>query len=465
MPARTSIYRRLMLATLLPLLVAMAVAWAIATTIFSRTLEQRVVDQTRRAARVMTDSGLPFTQSLIDRLADLQQADFALLDADGQVALTSFGQIPPDLARQLGPPAQVAATATNLRHLDVNGAPAVLVFQPVAAHPDGRYTGLVAVASLGDARGAARDAALGLAIAMLLASTALAALIHTLVRNITAPLQGLARYADAVAAGDRESRSAIERTDEVGTLARALDDMTARLAVYERRLAERSRLSALGEMAARIAHEIRNPLTGLKLHLQLLGERAGPADAPRIQSLLDEVRRLELIVDSSLAVARDRPANPEPTDLPTLLTDVLELMQPSLEHRRIGVTTRLASLPPLAVDRALIRQAFLNLLVNAVDALPDGGRILVAAGRDDARHSAWLAVEDSGSGAPEGLLDDGLRGGASDKPFGLGLGLTVCREAAGLHGGELRLAEAVELGGARFVIELPLAPAGASPAG
>jgi signal transduction histidine kinase len=231
--------------------------------------------------------------------------------------------------------------------------------------------------------------------------------------------------------------------------------MMERLAEYESRLASRSRLAALGDMSARLAHEIRNPLTGIKLHLQLLAERAAPRELPRLQQLLAEVQRLELLVSSTLMLGAEQPLALAPVDLAELVADVLDLMQPSLEHRGIAVWRAQAALPPVPADRARVRQALLNLVVNAADAMPHGGRLQVSTEIDDAAQRALVAVEDSGPGVSDELRARLESGPRSTKPFGLGLGLVVCRDVASAHGGELRTERSTALGGARFVIALP----------
>jgi signal transduction histidine kinase len=235
-----------------------------------------------------------------------------------------------------------------------------------------------------------------------------------------------------------------------------LNVMTEKLGDYESQLAERSRLAALGEMSARIAHEIRNPLTGLKLNLQLLDERASGDDRARVRRLLDEVARLELIVASSLAMTRPPPARLRPDDLNAVIGDVLHLMEPSLRHLRIELVSELATLPTVSMDADRIKQVILNLLVNASDAMPEGGRILVRTGTDEQRRSAFFSVEDSGPGLSPELLDSKSPAGASTKPFGLGLGLRVCRDIVDEHGGELHVGRSPSLGGAQLTIEFPL---------
>jgi len=313
----------------------------------------------------------------------------------------------------------------------------------------------VLAGSLRDARSAARRAALGVGLAVLVAGALLFALQYLLVRGVTEPVRRLVAMADGIAAGRRDVRAEPGAGGELAALATSLNEMTARLESYEAELADRSRLAALGELSARIAHEIRNPLTGLKLHLQLLAEGASDAQAATVTRLLDEVGRLELIVASSLALGGGQRAAPQPGDLVAVVEEVLQLMEPSLRHRHIDVMRQLAALPPVTMDRDRLKQALLNLIANAADALPAGGTIAVTAAHDDTGRTLRVSVEDSGAGFPPEHLAGSANGAGSHKPFGLGLGLRLCREIAAEHGGRLELGRSDALGGACATIELP----------
>jgi signal transduction histidine kinase len=452
---RPSLYWRLTLALLGPLLLAMLAAWAIGVGIVSQSLEQRVERQSRNAARVLAASGLPYTPELLRRLAAMQQADFVLVDRAGKVALATSPDVGAALEASLG------QFVVNPGH-DVppvrfeQPSPAIAVYEPIAAQHDPRYAALVAVVPLADAQGAARRAALGVGIAMLAAALLLAALLLTLVRGITRPLGELAAFANRIAAGEREERLELASGEEIRALAESLNAMVVRLADYESRLASRSRLAALGDMSARLAHEIRNPLTGIKLHLQLLAERADPRETARMKQLLAEVQRLELLVSSTLMLGGEQPLSTGPVDLPELVGDVLDLMQPSLEHRGITVERDCVGVPGLNADRARLRQALLNLVVNAADAMPRGGRLCVRTQLEAPAQRALVAVEDSGPGVSGELRATLQTDPVSTKPFGLGLGLVVCRDVAAAHGGELRIERSAALGGARFVLAIPL---------
>jgi signal transduction histidine kinase len=448
-----------MLAALLPLLAAMVAAWAIATFFFTRTLEQRVADQLTDTADVLTRANLPFTSELLQRVADLERSQIALLDADGTVIRNTSGDLASRVAPLITASPGVGAGPQAARRLTLDGEPLMAISRAVPAGNDARATTLLIAASLRDARDAARRAALAMGLAVLAAGTLLVALQYLLVRSVTQPIGRLAAMANDIAAGRRDVHAGPVPHGELQALATALDDMTAKLQSYESELAERSRLAALGEMSARIAHEIRNPLTGLKLHLQLLDERAPLADKPTLRRLLDEVGRLELIVASSLSLKRPQPAELREADLNKAVDEVLQLMEPSLRHRRIDLRRELGEVPKIAIDRDRIKQAVLNLLVNASDALPDGGTVLARSSFDPTRDVVAISIEDSGPGMDPKLNEPSGTPHGSSKPFGLGLGLRLCREIVTEHLGTLDLGRSKALGGGRATIEIPARPA------
>lgn len=446
-----SLRARFLLAAFLPLVLAMAAAWAIATAVFSHMLQQRVADQLSDAADVLTDAGLPYTPEVVRRVADLQQAGIKLFDGQGAEVISSDGPLPSAVMEEL----RAQGATTSPVRTELAGEPMVVVSRPLVGAAGSGPATVVLAGSLRDARSAARRAALGVGLAVLVAGTLLFALQYLLVRGVTDPVRRLVTMADGIAAGRRDVRAEPGGGGELAALATSLNGMAARLESYEAELADRSRLAALGELSARIAHEIRNPLTGLKLHLELLAEGASGVQAATVARLLDEVGRLELIVASSLALGGGQRAAPQPGDLSALVEEVLQLMEPSLRHRHIDVTRALAALPPATMDRDRLKQALLNLIANAADALPGGGTIAVTTARDGARGTVQVCVEDSGPGFAPEQLAPASNGTGSRKPFGLGLGLRLCREIAAEHGGRLELGRSDALGGARATIELP----------
>jgi len=453
---RPSLYLRLILTLLGPLLIAMAAAWGIGVGIVTNALEQRLEGQLRDAATVLATSGIPYTPEVLRRLASVQQSDFVLVDRAGRVVVTTSGMVGDAIAASLAERRPWCNSETRRLEAPVQS---IAVYQSIDASEEPRYSALVAVAPLGDAAAAARSAARWLGLAMLAATAVLGAMLLVLVRSITRPLAQLAAFADRIAAGEREHRLELPRADEIGALGDSLNTMMLRLGDYESRLASRSRMSALGEMSARLAHEIRNPLTGLKLHLQLLAERVDARESGRVERLLTEVQRLELLVSSTLLLGGEQPLELAPTQVRALIAEVVDLMGPSLAHLGIRVDSRCGEVLQAPLDRGRVRQALLNLIVNAADAMPQGGALRISADQDAAASRVLLRVEDTGPGLSDEVRARLHDAPVSTKPFGLGLGMTVCREVAAAHGGELRMERSSELGGACFVLAFPLSVA------
>jgi signal transduction histidine kinase len=320
---------------------------------------------------------------------------------------------------------------------------------------DPRLAAVAAIGSLGDVRAAARNAALWFGLATVLATVLLGAAGLRLLRGITGPVERLSRMAERIAEGERDVEVRVEQSDEIGALTSALNGMAKKLAAYETELAERTRLAALGEMAARIAHEVRNPLTAIALKLELLAETGDVRVAAEIRTVLKEIARLDLIVTSALSIARPQRIDARPADLNRIVEEVASLVAAQLEHQRITLETRLRALPPTALDEGRIKQVLFNLINNAAAALRDGGtlRLTTVAG-PPGRIS--LHVEDSGPGVPDAQSEGLFEGTSASGRFRLGLGLNVCRELIELHGGEILASRSDDLGGARFTVVLPV---------
>jgi signal transduction histidine kinase len=242
--------------------------------------------------------------------------------------------------------------------------------------------------------------------------------------------------------------------------------MTRALADRGERLVRSERLATAGKMAAQVTHEIRNPLSSLGLNAELLeDELAGAPDKPEARALLramqDEIERLTGITESYLRFARLPAPELELADLNQAVEAALEFMRSELAEARVEVVARLApDLRPALFDRGQIRQALVNLLRNAQEAMPEGGRVEVTTWSD--AHGAGLQVVDNGPGIPADVAAQIFDSFYTTKSGGTGLGLSLVRQICLAHGGDVRYEENPG-GGSRFAITLPDAsrPAGA----
>jgi two-component system sensor histidine kinase HydH len=235
----------------------------------------------------------------------------------------------------------------------------------------------------------------------------------------------------------------------------------ARVTALEGEVARRQRLATLGNMAAGVSHEIRNPLNAVSMGLQRLRAEFRPTaeaeEYDRVLALVGaEVRRLNGLVEDFLALARPPVLKPEPIRIGDLVAETMALIEP--EARRIGVRLepRLpGDLPPITADPDRLKQVLLNLARNALDAMPEGGTLWLDAAATG--RTVTLAVTDSGPGLSPEARARLFEPYFTTKARGLGLGLALARQIVEAHGGTID-AEPAEGGGTRFRVTLPREP-------
>jgi signal transduction histidine kinase len=248
-----------------------------------------------------------------------------------------------------------------------------------------------------------------------------------------------------------------EATDRLQQTHEALRDEVSRLTdeleTKNRELARKNRLTDLGQMASHVAHEVRNGLAPLTLYLSLLHRKAG--DNTEIQSLLDKVdvcfAAVQNTVSDLLSFTSDRDPTYRSFDVAELITEVCDSLAPQLSAQRIRLDYSLNSGLIAAADRDMLRRALLNLILNAIDAMPSGGVLSLAS--CDADNGVDLEVADSGPGL-EHESTKLFEPFFTTKSDGTGLGLAIVQRIADAHGG-LVTAKNCAQGGAAFTIHLP----------
>ena len=217
------------------------------------------------------------------------------------------------------------------------------------------------------------------------------------------------------------------------------------------------RLAALGKLLAGVAHEVRNPLAGIRSTAQLWRRGIG-RDEESLDALTDEVDRLEGIVSRLLQFSRADAQDLAPGDLNSVVLEAARLARPSAEAKGVRVEVDLApELPPAAMAPPALMQVFRNLTSNALQAMPDGGTIRLSTRPDPASRSVEARVADTGPGLPPEALRHLFEPFFTTKTEGTGLGLAIAREIALAHRGDLRACNRAEGTGAEFVLRLPIA--------
>lgn len=232
-----------------------------------------------------------------------------------------------------------------------------------------------------------------------------------------------------------------------------------RIRSLEEEVAQQERLSAMGNLAATVAHEIRNPLNAISMGLQRLKAEFRPTQdedqySRFIELTQSEVQRLNSIVEQFLSLARPLDLKPESLDIEAILNELATFVEGDAERSHVEVNVTAAPhLPTLKADPNYLKQLLLNLILNGIQAMPEGGTLTLEAGRSNSCLS--LSVTDTGIGIPEETLPKIFEPYFTSKSNGSGLGLAIARRIAEAHGGTLTVES--QLGkGSRFQASLPL---------
>ncbi len=297
------------------------------------------------------------------------------------------------------------------------------------------------------------------------------------------PVQRLVRHSTLVASGDLETRVQISSRDELGELSEALNSMTESLGradkelkgwaiSLESKVEERSRelmlmeeqlrrsekLASLGTLSAGVAHEINNPLTGILLYASILGsdKRLDPALKPDVERVISETRRCAGIVKNLLEFSRESLPEKEITILEAILDEVVTFFHKQPDFRDIVISKKYSGdLPHISVDPNQIRQVFMNLVINAGHAMPNGGELEILTYRSADEKHVCAAIKDNGVGIPEENLARIFDPFFTTKSEGTGLGLSISYGIIENNGGKIEVkSRAGE--GTTFVIMLPV---------
>jgi C4-dicarboxylate-specific signal transduction histidine kinase len=330
--------------------------------------------------------------------------------------------------------------------------------------------------------------------AVMLALMALAmALALRWARRIFAPIERMTQTMQSVEAGDLAARAGVaDASDEVGRLASHLDqlldtidDKTQALQrshdELDRKVVERTRelqsaqaqliksekLAAIGQLTAGIAHEVNNPIAVIQGNLDLVRETLG-SNAKPVQAELklvdQQIERMRLIVTRLLQYARpgEYAGYVEPVDIEQAITDSLVLVQHLLSRTRISVHREGRATRRAQVNRQELQQVLINAIVNAIQAMPDGGALTLASG-DSGDDQIEIDIVDTGPGFSEKALAAGIRPFATTKKDGTGLGLWISRSLLERYGGDLRVANRDDgTPGAVLTVVLPADPQASS---
>lgn len=299
-------------------------------------------------------------------------------------------------------------------------------------------------------------------IVLLAASLALAAGVF-FSWHFLRPIKTLARATNVITEGRLPRKLEFESGDELGVLTHSFNQMVQNLRRVQAELVKSEKLVSLGRLAAGVAHEIRNPLHTMKVSIDMLQRKI--ADQPQAREFADmiseEVFRLDHFVSDFLSYARQPPPKPTPTDINEMLNEIATGHSGLAAEKGVVIEKKLdKSLPLFPLDPFQIERALVNIVVNALEAMPEGGRLtlstrlVVPSDKQDSAPELEIRVTDTGMGMDQETLQNAFDPFYTTKELGTGLGLPFTQSIVEGHWGRIQITSEVGKG-TSFVITLP----------
>jgi signal transduction histidine kinase len=427
---------------LVPIIGIQAIAVTAATlttaTLAARRSERAIVDRLNGVVDTLEHGNIPRTASVLSKMRGLSGAHFIAGGPGGQLVETSL----PGLDKV---PASLLSLAPTYRIHSLDESPAVTLYGTryfavsVPAQPEAGRAPLYVLYPETSWRLARWEAAVP---SLCVGVGSLAAMVFVtswIAHQISGRIGRVKERVSAIASGDFRELELEGAGDEIDDLMRSINRMCVQLKDMNQTIHQSERARLLAQLAAGLAHQLRNSLTGARLSVQLYARRHPVAAGD--ETLAVALKQLELTeeqVKGLLSIGRVERKEPEICDLHQLVRDVSLLVDSTCQHAKVSFSLARrngAAALDLFADRSSVRAAILNLALNAIEAAGPGGAVAVAVHASD--ELAVVEVADSGPGPPSELAVTLCDPFVTSKPEGVGLGLALARQVATDHGGLL----------------------------
>jgi signal transduction histidine kinase len=430
--------------------------WLVSSFLVTRYLNNSLDSRMERVADIISDSSYVLNPNILEQLKKIADGEIVLFDEKGQVIRSTI--------KDSHALERLATIATSNQRADLtmidmelDGSPCHALIKPFSLPEYGRSS-IALLMQTNEIDMLSRSIIIVIGAIVLFGIAAMAGAGFMIAKTITAPVENLAASAARIAEGDYNERVKAATMDEIGVLAGTFNRMIDRIQLSEKNLVESEKLATAGRMAAGFAHEIRNPLTSIKMMGQILHGRL--KDQPDKQEILGqfikEIDRLDRIIQEMINKARPTELTKKPGQLNKQVEEVLMIAGGNLSAQNIETKLKLAEeLPEIYMDTEKIKQVLWNLILNAKDAMPKGGKLEITTGRMD-NNFVEIAVKDSGQGIQPENPDMLFRPFFTTKPEGVGLGLTMSLKIIEQHGGKLNLKNRTDGRGVEASFYLPV---------
>lgn len=450
---RLRLHHRIVIPFAVVALIATSASAFLAVTVVSREFESRIRAQALSTSEVISRAGFAFNPAILRSAKAITGAEVVTFDHAGSLVSTTVDPSQASLIDAVTsgvPAARLTGLTGMVQEMDC-GLPCFVAYRPVLEQPG---TLVAVIVPAVETEAALRAMSRTIVLAAVASLAALIIVSQIMARRVTAPIDALVTFSQQVAGGS--SRRAKEGDDDIGRLGRAFNQMLERLDESKTLKVRNEKLALAGLFAARVAHDIRNPLASIKINTQMLepAVKGNPQNAGLVNATLHDISQVESVIRDLIELARPSELRRVPADINAVIRAVIRQLDSRLTHRRVHTELTLPDrLPPVMLDPERFSQVLTNVFVNAIDAMPNGGTLTVSTRSDGA--DVVIEVDDDGVGVDPAMVTRVFDPFVSTKPEGVGLGLVNARAIVEGHGGRIALTPR-QPSGTRARIVLPV---------
>ena len=414
----------------------------------SRLLDTRLEREAVRISGILYEYRFALNPVYLKRLGKVIEGRIAVLDRSGNIIAASFDEAETADFLLYVDPVEIGKKHSDedqeqlIMKIDRNNRSFLLASRRLF-FSDAHESILIAILTpLDDLQSAKYQTALRTFLSGTLALIIAFVAAGFVLKKISVTVRDILNVTDRIASGDFMCKALLSDISELNTLALSINRMSDKLSAYEKELVDSTRLLSANKITAAMAHEIKNPLSSMKMLAQIIQKRfeydregmemttAFIKEINRVDTLVSDLRTLSGSAKYLFSMVLAR----QPLD------EVLLVINPKLDHLNIRLETSMdKDLPKIRMDKDKIKQVLWNLMMNAVESMPQGGMIKVCVMQDDIKEYIEYSVKDSGSGIDPELMADIFTPFFTTKTEGIGIGLHISREIALSHGGKIRL--------------------------
>lgn len=439
---------RLMLPAVVFILIFSVLFIALNNYYTSRLLDTRLEREAVRISGLLYEYRFALNPTYLKRLGKVIEGRIAVFDGSGHIVSASFDEPEtPDFLSYADPSEirnrhAVSRQDTNVIELDRGKGAFILVSRRLGYEGSDPKLFIVILTPLHDLQSTKYQAAVrtlfsgGIALCMAFVAAGL------VLKKISLTVHDLLNVTNQIASGDFRSRAGLSDISELNTLAVSINQMSERLSEYEKKLVDSTRLLSANKITAAMAHEIKNPLSSMKMLAQIIQKRFDhdPEGKEMTAAFIKEINRVDTLVSDLRTLSGPVKYTFSMVHPGIPLDEVIMVMTPKLDHLNIRLKSHKAPvLPDIMMDKDKIKQVLWNLMMNAAESMPKGGDLEVCVILEDQTKRIEYLIKDGGPGIDPLHLENIFTPFFTTKKEGIGIGLYISREIAQAHTGDLRI--------------------------